>query len=116
MSANGPDEETPARRHSGGGDPHPVEHFIEVLLVAHDRAAWESDGLLRQVWKVTIRDIETVLADDTSGVIEARDRLAKRSDLEGRRMHACACSLLEAHEAAERSAKTAIERARLGQA
>ena len=115
MSTDGPDEEMPPRRLSGGGDPHPVEHFIEVLLIAHDRAAQESDGALRQVWRATIRDIETVLADDTLGVVEARDRLAERSDPEGRRMHACACDLLEAHDAAERSAKDAIERARLGQ-
>ena len=111
MPTRRPDEQPSTPRAPIAPDQHPVEHFLEVLLIAQDRAASEHDAALRQVWQVTIRDIETVLADDTLEVVAARDRLALRSDADGRRMHACACELLRGYDDANRKAEEVIGRA-----
>ena len=114
MPTPGSADGVPMRREAVSGEPHPVEHFLEVLLIAQDRAVNETKDALREVWLTTIRDIETVLADDTLEVVGARDRLAQRTDPEGRRMYDCACRLLQAHDAADQDAKRAIEKARRG--
>ena len=88
------------------------EHFLEVLFNARDRAACETDPVRRDIWLVSIRQIETILADHPPDIVAARDRLAARTDPEGRRMYAYVRDLVQTYEAADREARDAIERAR----
>ncbi len=93
---------------------YPPEHFLEVLLKAKDRAAQAHDETQRSVWLTTVRDIETIFADDPPAMAGMRDRLVQRTDPEGRRMYAYMRDLLQTYEGAEREAKQAIGRARRG--
>ncbi len=90
------------------------EHYLEVLFNARDRAATATDPVRRDIWLATVRQIELVFADYAPEIGEARDRLAKRADPEGRRMHAYIEGLMETYDAADREAREAIERARRG--
>ena len=58
-----------------------------------------------------IKDIELYFADHMDDVLVARDRLASRTDPEGRDMFAYIEKLLASHEDADRIARAAIEKA-----
>ena len=88
------------------------EHYLEVLFNARANAALQEDEARRAIWLQVERNIQTIFADHLSDVAEARDRLAARSDDEGRAMFAYLDALVRSYDDADRAAREVIERAR----
>ncbi len=89
-----------------------IERYVHDALNAKVDLAGASAEARRRLAREILRDIEVYFADHMDDVLDARARLARREDADGRAMLAFIDETLAVFDDAERVAKDALGRAR----
>ena len=88
-----------------------IERYIHDALNARAILAGDGSATRRELALTILRDIDLYFADHMEDVVNARGRLARRSDPEGREMLEFVDATLAAYATAEKVAREAISRA-----
>lgn len=88
-----------------------IERYIYDALNARADLANAETGMRRHLAQGILRDIDVYFADHMEDVLEARTRLARREDPDGRAMLEFIDETLATYDDAARVAREAIERA-----